>query len=86
MLPFLIAPLLFSPVEAKSRWESTIEEVTPAIVSIKLSSTRSFDTESAGNSQGTGFVVDAKRGLILTNRHLVEPGPVVAEAIIIFVP
>ena len=81
MLPFLIAPLLFSPVEAKSRWESTIEEVTPAIVSIKLSSTRSFDTEGAGNSQGTGFVVDAKKGLILTNRHLVEPGPVVAEAI-----
>jgi S1-C subfamily serine protease len=81
MLPLLFASLLLAPAEAKTRWESTIEEVTPSIVSIKLSSTRPFDTESAGTSQGTGFVVDAERGLILTNRHLVEPGPVVAEAI-----
>ena len=81
MLPILI-PLLFStPAEAKSRWESTIERVSPSIVSIQLSSTRSFDTERAGNSQGTGFIVDAERGILLTNRHLVESGPVVAEAI-----
>ena len=29
----------------------------------------------------TGFVVDAERGLILTNRHVVHQGPVTAEAI-----
>ncbi len=29
----------------------------------------------------TGFVVDAERGLILTNRHVANPGPVVAEAV-----
>ena len=28
-----------------------------------------------------GFVVDARRGLILTNAHVVRPGPVVATAI-----
>jgi pro-apoptotic serine protease NMA111 len=33
------------------------------------------------SSQATGFVVDAERGLILTNRHVVMPGPVVAEAV-----
>ena len=32
-------------------------------------------------AQATGFVVDAERGLILTNRHVVTPGPVVAEAV-----
>ena len=29
----------------------------------------------------TGFVVDAELGIILTNRHVVNPGPVVAEAV-----
>jgi S1-C subfamily serine protease len=32
------------------------------------------------SAQATGFVVDAERGLILTNRHVVTPGPVTAEA------
>jgi len=31
--------------------------------------------------QATGFVVDAARGLILTNRHVVTPGPIFAEAV-----
>jgi len=30
-----------------------------------------------------GFVVDKARGLILTNRHVVKPGPVVAEAVFV---
>ena len=38
----------------------------------------SFDTESAGCSVATGFIVDAARGLILTNRHVVHQGPVTA--------
>ncbi|HET7756114.1 MAG TPA: trypsin-like peptidase domain-containing protein, partial [Steroidobacteraceae bacterium] len=32
------------------------------------------------SSQATGFVIDAEKGLILTNRHVVTPGPVTAEA------
>src|SRR5690606_6143690 len=39
------------------------------------------DTERNTSSQATGFVVDAERGLILTNRHVVTPGPVRARAI-----
>ena len=48
---------------------------------LKTTGTRAFDTEAAGSSSATGFIVDKKRGLILTNRHVVLPGPVVAEAI-----
>ena len=48
---------------------------------IRVTQTRSFDTENAGSSYATGFVVDAKRGIILTNRHVVTPGPIVAEAV-----
>ncbi|ONM11434.1 Protease Do-like 7 [Zea mays] len=42
-----------------------------------------FDTEVAGASYATGFVVDKSRGIILTNRHVVKPGPVVAEAMFV---
>lgn len=67
---------------AESReWVSVINEVSPAIVTIRVDATRPFDTEGNFSSQATGFVVDAERGLILTNRHVVQPGPVTAEAI-----
>lgn len=66
---------------AEDPWQVTLEDVVPAVVSIKVVGTRSFDTESAGSSVGTGFVVDAERGIILTNRHMVHAGPVVAEAV-----
>ena len=46
-----------------------------------MTATRSFDTEQAGSSYATGFVVDARRGIILTNRHVVKTGPITAEAV-----
>ena len=55
-------------------WESMIDRVVPAIVTIRVAGTRSFDTEGASSSTATGFVVDAKRGILLTNRHVVQPG------------
>jgi len=62
-------------------WVGTLERISSGVVSIRVDSTRAFDTDWNSSSQATGFVVDAKRGLILTNRHVVTPGPVVAEAI-----
>ena len=62
-------------------WEQTLEQVAPSVVSIEIDQTRAFDTEWNQSSQATGFVVDAERGLILTNRHVVTPGPVIATAV-----
>ena len=62
-------------------WIGTLERISTGVVSIRVDSTRAFDTEWNSSSQATGFVVDAKRGLILTNRHVVTPGPVVAEGV-----
>ncbi len=62
-------------------WVGTLERISTGVVSIRVDSTRAFDTGWNSSSQATGFVVDSKRGLILTNRHVVTPGPVVAEAI-----
>ena len=62
-------------------WSNTLERISSGVVSIRVDSTRAFDTEWNSSTQATGFVVDAERGLILTNRHVVTPGPVVAEAV-----
>ncbi len=62
-------------------WNQTLERIATGVVSIRVDSTRAFDTERNRSTQATGFVVDAERGLILTNRHVVTPGPVRAQAI-----
>ena len=67
-------------VEANPDWAVTLERIAGSVVSIDLDQTRAFDTEWNTTAQATGFVVDAERGLILTNRHVVTPGPVTAEA------
>jgi S1-C subfamily serine protease len=62
-------------------WEQTLARVAPSVVTIEVDQVRAFDTEWNQSSQATGFVVDAEHGLILTNRHVVTPGPVIATAI-----
>lgn len=62
-------------------WSKVINRVTDSIVSIRVDAARSFDTAVNSSSQASGFVVDAERGIILTNRHVVHSGPVVAEAL-----
>src|SRR6201998_1691715 len=68
-------------IEGNPDWAETLERIAGSVVSIDVDSTRAFDTEWNSSAQATGFVVDAERGLILTNRHVVTPGPVTAEAI-----
>uniref|UniRef100_A0A251TWW5 Putative PDZ domain, Peptidase S1, PA clan, PDZ-like domain protein n=1 Tax=Helianthus annuus TaxID=4232 RepID=A0A251TWW5_HELAN len=58
-------------------------KVVPAVVVLRTTATRAFDTQSATSGHATGFVVDKRRGIILTNRHVVKPGPVTAEAMFV---
>lgn len=90
LLLLLVSPAVAQSVETAGgatlapvtpEWERTLERVVPAVVSIRVVGTRTFDTETASSSVATGFVVDAEQGLILTNRHVVQPGPVVADAV-----
>ena len=62
-------------------WTSTVRRVAKAVVSIRVDGTRFFDGKNPSSSQGTGFVVDAEQGWIITNRHVLKPGPTVAEAV-----
>lgn len=58
-----------------AEWQKTIERVVRSVVSIRFCLTCSFDTEGATTSEATGFIVDSEKGYILTNRHVVSPGP-----------
>jgi S1-C subfamily serine protease len=58
-----------------AEWQRAIEGVVRNVVSIRFCQTCAFDTDPALTSQASGFVVDAQRGYILTNRHVVGAGP-----------
>nr|VDC73408.1 unnamed protein product [Brassica rapa] len=75
-----IDPPLGETVATAEDWRRALDKVVPAVVVLRTTACRAFDTESAGASYATGFIVDKRRGIILTNRHVVKPGPVVAEA------
>lgn len=62
-------------VPSDQRWEATVEKTLPAIVIIDSCAPWYFDTDTAGCNEATGFVVDAKNGYILTNKHVVGRGP-----------
>ncbi|KAI1826500.1 Pro-apoptotic serine protease NMA111 [Xylaria intraflava] len=69
-------PVYFPAQSADTaEWQATIENVVRCVVSIRFCQTCSFDTDAACSSEATGFVVDAERGLIVTNRHVVGAGP-----------
>ncbi|HEY1773087.1 MAG TPA: trypsin-like peptidase domain-containing protein [Gammaproteobacteria bacterium] len=70
-----------SSASTEQAWDDTIAKVSASVVSIRVDAPRAFDTEWNLSGQATGFVVDAEHGIILTNRHVVTPGPVVAEAV-----
>ncbi|MBT8442100.1 MAG: trypsin-like peptidase domain-containing protein [Gammaproteobacteria bacterium] len=80
-LALLLPSVAVAGSHSDREWRGTLERISSGVVSIKVDSTRAFDTEWNQSSQATGFVVDAERGLILTNRHVVTPGPVRAEAL-----
>lgn len=63
-----------------SGWASTVSRVANSVVSLQLSQLRDFDDAPQGGSNATGFVVDAQRGIILTNRHVVGSGPLRVSA------
>ncbi len=83
MVSWWIAPLLAYGAEEADRWQQTLEQVTDAVVSVRMDRPRAYEGKGRSNSYATGFVIDAEAGLILTNRHVVTPGPTVARAVFV---
>ena len=67
-------------LESNPNWAATLARIASSVVSIHINEDRAFDTDGNETGEATGFVVDARRGIILTNRHVVTPGPVTATA------
>jgi hypothetical protein len=63
----------FNAVTAEDWWKS-VGKIVPAVVVLRTTAPRAFDTDSPCVGFATGFVVDKSRGFILTNRHVVRPG------------
>ena len=79
-LLFLVCSVVQAQV-SEAAWQTTVQNVIPAVVTLRVSKARPFDTRTNALLDGTGFVVDAENGIILTNRHIVSTGPVHAVAI-----
>jgi len=67
-------------------WQDVVAAVKPAVVELKVTAVRSFQDSIAGPRSGTAFVVDAERGLLLTNRHVCTCGPQRASATFVGCP
>lgn len=73
-LLYLLAPAAHAAAE--DQWAATLARAAESVVSLQLAQLRNFDDADQGGSNATGFVVDAKRGIVLTNRHVVGSGPI----------
>lgn len=73
--------LLLLTALGAEEWSDTIDRVLDSCVIIKMDRTRPFDGNDQSSSEASGFVVDAARGLVMTNRHVVTTGPTLAHAI-----
>src|SRR4051812_40580655 len=61
-------------------WPFVLGKASRSVVMLKISTVRFFESAETSISISSGFVVDKKLGLILTNRHVVQAGPVVGKA------
>lgn len=66
--------------DTQDRWPQTLTRIANSVVALEIARVRPFDFAEQGISTATGFIVDAEKGIILTNRHVVGSGPVSASA------
>ncbi|CAB72237.1 serine protease, involved in lipid metabolism [Schizosaccharomyces pombe] len=69
------------PIAESKKWKESIARVVKSVVSIRFSQVAAFDTDESGTGEASAFVVDAKNGYMLTNRHVVCAGPFVGHAV-----
>lgn len=75
-----------SPASDVGSWQAMLDAAVPAVVALSVTAVRGFQDDTAGAQGGTGFVVDAKQGLLLTNRHVCTCGPERASAAFVGCP
>lgn len=66
---------LIANANAQHDWTEQVAAYKPMVVNVETSSEVVFETEAKGTNFATGFVVDAERGIIATNRHVTGSSP-----------
>lgn len=56
--------------------EGLVARLKPVVVNIECSTVVGLNGDSQGQGKATGFIVDAKRGIIATNQHVTGSSPV----------
>ncbi|KAJ2713976.1 hypothetical protein H4R19_001976 [Coemansia spiralis] len=56
-------------------WDTLQERLRASVLSINIVRPMPFDTFDCGSGYASGFIVDAEQGIVLSNRHVVGPGP-----------
>ncbi len=72
---FFVFILIAVNAYAQHDWTEQIASFKPMVVNVETASEVVFETETKGTSFATGFVVDAERGIIATNRHVTGTSP-----------
>ena len=72
---FWVGLAFISEAQAAHNWTEQIAAFKPMVVNVETSSEVVFEAESKGTSFATGFIVDAERGIIATNRHVTGSSP-----------
>ena len=75
VLAIFLLLTLATNANAAHNWTEQIAAFKPMVVNVETSSEVVFETEAKGTSFATGFVVDAERGIIATNRHVTGSSP-----------
>jgi len=63
------------PIAAASDWADRIERLKPTVVNLEVTTQVNLGLDTPGTLYGTGFIVDAKRGIVATNRHVTSTSP-----------
>lgn len=62
-------------VVAANTWAPAIERLKPTVVNLEVTAHVNLGLDQPGTRLGTGFIVDAERGIIATNRHITSTSP-----------
>jgi S1-C subfamily serine protease len=74
VLAFGLAVVAGAPARAEIPHE-VVMRVKRSVVQIEAANSVALDREVTGSVVGTGFVLDAERGIVATNRHVVGTSP-----------
>lgn len=64
-----------TPLVSANTWAPAIERLKPTVVNLEVTAHVNLGLDQPGTRLGTGFIVDAQRGIIATNRHITSTSP-----------